>query len=148
MNLTIDFGNSRTKLALFSKGDMVDQIIFDSLNVSSLEEFIQEQNEIKNAIYVAVSELGGDLEKYLNKNFKTIHFSKETAVPIANNYKSPDTLGIDRLATAIGAQAEYPNKNLLIIDAGTAITYDFVDKKESFMAKKIFFFEKFSGNFF
>ena len=137
MNLTIDCGNSRTKLAIFNDGKLITNTVFDDLNVNRLQEFVGSKNEIENAIYAIDSGLDSEVEEFLNKNFKIIRFSAETPIPIANNYESTRTLGIDRLATAVGAKAGFPNNHLLIIDAGTAITYDFVDKNEGFMGGSI-----------
>jgi type III pantothenate kinase len=47
------------------------------------------------------------------------------AIPIFTNYNTPETLGKDRLAGIVGANKEYPNKNILVIDAGSCITFDF-----------------------
>ena len=60
----------------------------------------------------------------LSKHF--ILFDHNTPVPIVNAYDTPETLGQDRLAAAVGAVALCPDENLLIIDAGSAVTYDFV----------------------
>jgi type III pantothenate kinase len=60
-----------------------------------------------------------------------------TPVPIVNKYDTPHTLGQDRLAAAVGAKSLCPNENLLIIDAGSAITYDFVTDKGEYMGGNI-----------
>ncbi|MCH7536209.1 MAG: type III pantothenate kinase, partial [Bacteroidetes bacterium] len=78
-----------------------------------------------------------EVSDYLTQHFRTTVFTAETPIPIRNNYRSPETLGIDRLATAVGGAAQYPNQNLLIIDAGSAITYDFIDKDQGFMGGSI-----------
>ena len=64
-------------------------------------------------------------------------FDHNTPVPIINCYDTPQTLGQDRLAAAVGAKSLCPNENLLIIDAGSAITYDFVSDKGEYMGGNI-----------
>ena len=66
-----------------------------------------------------------------------MELSSVTPVPIKNNYRSKSTLGLDRLAAAVGAASLFPDNDLLIIDAGTAITYDIVDKENGFMGGNI-----------
>jgi type III pantothenate kinase len=48
-------------------------------------------------------------------------------LPFKNLYKTPETLGTDRLAAAAGAFSHFPDTNVLVIDAGTAITYEFME---------------------
>ena len=68
------------------------------------------------------------MERLEQLSFPVIRLTHETPVPIKNLYKTPETLGADRLAAVIGANAIRPNRDLLIIDAGTCITFDFIDK--------------------
>jgi type III pantothenate kinase len=63
------------------------------------------------------------LEKMIPHYVKYTH---ETPVPIKNNYESQETLGLDRLAIAIGANALFPGEDILVIDAGTAITFELI----------------------
>ena len=60
-----------------------------------------------------------------------------TNIPIVNLYKTPKTLGNDRLASVIGAQHLYPNKNIAVIDLGTCIKFDFIDKKRRYIGGNI-----------
>lgn len=66
-----------------------------------------------------------------------ILFDYKTPLPIANRYETPDTLGQDRIASAVGAAYLCPNKNLLIVDAGSAITYDFFSSEQGFLGGNI-----------
>jgi type III pantothenate kinase len=58
-------------------------------------------------------------------------------LPIKNKYSTPKTLGLDRIAAAVGANMLCPNTPLLIIDMGTAITYDFVNSENEFVGGNI-----------
>jgi type III pantothenate kinase len=80
----------------------------------------------------------GNVEDFLNEKLdRLIHFTPETPVPIRNQYKTPKTLGSDRLAAAIGVNYFFPDTNVMIFDFGTAITVDFVDSGNSYLGGNI-----------
>src|SRR5690606_31273094 len=67
-----------------------------------------------------------------------IHFANHNSkFPFINQYKTPETLGIDRMVLAAGTVLKFPNQNRLVIDAGTAITYDFIDKENNYLGGAI-----------
>jgi len=66
-----------------------------------------------------------------------IELDHHTPIPLINRYRTPDTLGYDRIAAAVGAYTIYPEKNVLVIDAGTAITYDLVTGGGEYMGGNI-----------
>jgi len=66
-----------------------------------------------------------------------IYLNKKTKLPIINLYESPDTLGKDRLAAIIGANNIFKNQDVLVIDAGTAITFDFINKNNEYIGGNI-----------
>jgi type III pantothenate kinase len=68
----------------------------------------------------------------IKKKFPYIFLNAGTPIPIKNQYKTPETLGNDRLANAVGATIIFPEKNVLIIDMGTCIKYDFIDKNKNY----------------
>ena len=89
---------------------------------------------IENAIVSSVVNKSLDLSRY---NFKIIQLKSNTPIPIKNIYKSPQTLGIDRLANAVGAWFKNPQKNSLVIDLGTCIKYDLVGAEGSYLGGNI-----------
>ena len=62
-----------------------------------------------------------------------LHLDHSTKIPIVNKYGTPETLGKDRIAAAVGAWMKYPNENILFIDMGTCITMNFVNNKGWFL---------------
>jgi len=66
-----------------------------------------------------------------------LELDTSTLLPITLNYKTLETLGKDRIALAVAAAQLYPHKNVLIIDAGTCITYDFIDKHKEYQGGSI-----------
>lgn len=66
------------------------------------------------------------------RNYKFIELSGKTSLPVKNLYKTPETLGKDRIANAAGANYYFPGRNVLSIDAGTCIKYDFVNSENEY----------------
>lgn len=138
MNLCIDQGNSRTKVALFDEnGHVVKSLIYKTFHSTDVERLFA-LYPIEASIISSVVNIEPAVVNALNRNSKQfVLFDHLTAIPIHNDYGSPETLGLDRLAAAIGAASLAPGENLLIIDAGSAITYDFVSSDGHFLGGNI-----------
>lgn len=138
INLIIDIGNSRTKVALFNEHDLMFNVTVDRLTVQHVKMLKEEHTQIKNVILSTVKPSDGELNSFLSGEFdQFIELDHLTRLPIENLYQTPESLGKDRLAAAVGANELFPGKNLLIIDAGTAITYDLVSEKNQFIGGNI-----------
>jgi len=124
--LVIDIGNWRTKFAVFHKRRLTESGEIEKLDSIQLNHLIDVHN-ITHSIISSVSVERSNLEEILKKRTKYIRFSAGVKAGVINKYKSPQTLGLDRLAGVIGAKALFPETNCLVIDAGTCITYDAVD---------------------
>lgn len=124
-NLVIDIGNTFTKALVFSD----DQIIYSERKVSfsivELEKLIKEY-QVQKIIVSSVRE-EFDIETNQIAEVPVIYFNYKTNIPVLNQYKTPNTLGVDRLAGVIGAKQIYPGKAVLVIDFGSCITFDFVN---------------------
>jgi type III pantothenate kinase len=127
MNLTIDIGNTSVKTALFKRNTISKAVIHSSFTISTLKKIIADNASIENVALCTVRDYPEEWRSYLSK-FRFIELTEKTPVPIKNAYLTPATLGKDRLAAAIGANAIYPGKNVLSITAGTCIIYDLVTK--------------------
>jgi len=138
MNLVIDIGNTRIKLALFNDQDLLFNVPLDELKVDQLQLLADEHPQLNKAILSAVRDYPCEVRDFLSASFHPfIELTHQTPVPITNLYKTPETLGFDRLAAAIGASWLFPAENLLVIDAGTAITYDLVTKNKEYLGGNI-----------
>lgn len=131
MNLIVDIGNTRTKLYLFEKDDLLERQVFLNEEEQKIEESIKALNYNK----MIVSSSAHLSEFYDNLEFLLL--SNTTKTPIKLNYKTPKTLGTDRIALAVGAQTLYPNKNCLIIGTGTCITTNFIDSESCYQGGSI-----------
>ena len=137
-NLIIDIGNTRTKIALFNQHDLMFSVAIEQLTVDHLKMLKDEHPQLTQAILSSVKPVDDEILKYLSENFDVfIELDHQTELPIENLYQTPETLGKDRLAAAVGANELFPDQNLLIIDAGTAITYDLVSEKNQFVGGNI-----------
>lgn len=128
MYLIIDIGNTRTKLGLFKSNKLRKKLIWENWKVKDLKSLIEEY-KIDKAILSSTGKVPAGVERLLEKLVFFIHLNHKTPLPIQNSYKTPQTLGRDRLAAVVGAYFKYPGKNNLVVDAGTCTTYDFIDKK-------------------
>ncbi len=138
MNICIDQGNSRTKVALFdAEGKVVKSFVYKSFSSADAERLFRLYS-ISDSIISSVVNLESSMVNTLNRlSRRFVLFDHETPVPIQNDYDSPATLGHDRLAAAVGANYLLPDENLLIIDAGSAITYDFLTADGHFVGGNI-----------
>lgn len=127
IHLCIDNGNTYTKVGLFENDTLIFDTHFTNCTFDDITDLIQKYAPTA-CILCNVSSINLELEVFLKKSFsKFINFDALTAIPIQNEYKQPETLGNDRLAAVIGANFLKPNSDLLVVDAGTAITYEFID---------------------
>ncbi len=136
MNLAIDIGNTRTKLGLFDGDKLVQKTVFDDLNMADLETLAYNLN-VEKIILSSVSKPTGEVVEFLKNRFPLLELTTETTLPIAIRYKTPHTLGKDRIAAAVGAWHLYPDKNCLVIDAGTCIKMDLVSSAGEFLGGNI-----------
>ncbi len=136
MNLVIDVGNTYIKTALFSSNKkIIKSLRFDN-KTKTINYILSESFE--NCIISSVRKDNEPLTNaILAKTSKLIFFNHKTKIPIKNLYKTPETLGLDRLAGVIGAYSIFPNKNILVVDAGTAITFDFINNKAEYIGGNI-----------
>ena len=127
MNLIIDIGNTVAKLAVFD-GDEQIELLRGSNHSLDCMKILCHKYPIDRCIIASVITLSNTIKRQLaNVSFPVLELNYKTPAPIINMYKSPETLGMDRLAAVVGANYIKPGKNLLVIDAGTALTFEFID---------------------
>lgn len=134
MNLVLDLGNTRIKAALFNAGELVQKLTFPS--AAELLSFLQ-QNQFEHAIVSSVNQPADELLSAVHTTGKKIKLKSGLSLPIENHYATPDTLGVDRLAAACGAFHLFPNRDCLVVDAGTCINYEFIDKNGHYLGGAI-----------
>ena len=135
-SLAIDIGNTSMKYAVFSNQSMIHDGRIMGHDVEQLANEVEEYHPT-HAIVCTTASLTEEQQTTLRQITKhTMFLSHMTPIPIRNLYKTPETLGMDRLAAAVGAYMQVKS-NVLIIDMGTAITYDFVDSEGNYRGGNI-----------
>jgi type III pantothenate kinase len=137
MKLSIDIGNSRVKLAVFKGDKCVIVEVTNKKNLINKIKSIRESYDVKNAIISSVSGINIEDVKIINSFFKVLILDNNLDFPFIIDYKTKDTLGADRLALMAATAKKYPQKNVLVIDAGTCITYDFMTKDTHYLGGSI-----------
>lgn len=138
MNLIIDIGNTRIKTAVFDSNVLIEYKAFDYLLVCDAEFILRNFSKIRHCIVCSTGKFDAELQEYLANTFPDlIYLTGNSKLPFTNHYKTKETQGPDRIAAIAGAQYLYPNSDILIIDAGTAITYDFIDKSGNYSGGNI-----------
>ena len=131
MKLIVDIGNSRTKLGLFSGGDLMStSVISATPEKNDLTTFCA-GNPIEA---IAISSVGENLVQKIESWFPNIYLlniESSTSFPIKTNYKTPNTLGIDRICGLVAGNKYFPENTVLVIDMGTCITYDLIDANKT-----------------
>ena len=136
MNLLFDLGNTNSKIAVYSN-NMVETQSFRDICINDIKK-LKSTYPINNVILSSVIYYKNEIKDYLQNNFKNfIELNSETPIPIEIIYKTKQTLGNDRIATAVGANNIFPNTNVLVIDIGTAITFDLINNKNQFIGGNI-----------
>ncbi len=134
MNLIVDIGNSIAKLAVFQQDEILKKTSADKLSLNkNISEIFQLYPEIKKVVVSNVSSAKWELPPNLKNEVEVIELSAETSLPFKNNYGTPKTLGNDRKALVAAAVKHYPKQNVLVIDAGTCITYDFKTAEDEYL---------------
>lgn len=142
MNLIIDKGNTFCKLAVFTHQiKLPDYVIIvenSELSISVIKEILVSFPQTNSVIVSSVSGFPVELSVFFQQNFSFyLETNWQTLVPIINKYSTPLTLGFDRLAAAVGGTVLFPGRNLIIFDAGTALTVEVVTDKNEYLGGNI-----------
>ena len=123
MNLVIDNGNSASKIGIFDHENLMEK---HAMPEAELKDFLADKT-FEHVIASSVRTDTDELLTWVNAEGLKMKLSHRLPLPVKNLYKTPETLGVDRLAAVCGAQQLFEAENCLVIDAGTCITYDLVD---------------------
>lgn len=135
-NLSIDIGNSFSKVAVFKDKTLVFHQRLNKLGVIDLAQVI-EKFAVKKSIISSVNQDISALEEFLKRLTTYRRFTALLSNGVQNLYQTPTTLGLDRWAAILGANSIYPNGSSLVIDAGTCITYDLLNHKKQYFGGSI-----------
>ncbi|TLV01296.1 type III pantothenate kinase [Dyadobacter luticola] len=129
MNVVVDSGNTFSKIGWFEKGTLIRYttgLRFDELIAAIVSDIPQ------NVLFSSVSRTGEEFRQALGLDLNILELNPETPIPISKKYDTPATLGADRVAACAGANLLFPDEDLIVIDMGTCITYDLIDRTATF----------------
>ena len=132
MNLIVDIGNTCLKIALFEKNNLIEKSYLLDNYLDNIKNILS-KNPVENSIVSNVGEINDELISVLNDNTDLVLFKNILKLPFKNTYSSKETLGQDRIALVSSASYQFPDENVLIIDAGTCITYDFKNHNNEYI---------------
>lgn len=130
--LAIDAGNSRLKAGWFASQNLIKKVEFSMDETNTLNELILSGPALSACIIGSVSASGREIATQIPKGVRLLHASHELKINFNNKYLSPATLGIDRLAAMCAASALHAESAILVIDAGTCITYDILTAEKNY----------------
>jgi len=137
MNLIIDIGNTLTKIGVFEGNQLIEFQRMDGTDLAQIASVSMKYSGIKAAIISSVSISVEELLSGVRFEFTPLILNQRTRLPFQNMYKTPDTLGKDRLAGVAAAYFYFPMQDALVIDAGTAITYDLITSSGEYLGGSI-----------
>lgn len=137
MNLAVDIGNTKVKAGIFNGNQLVHQASFQRPALNEIKRLLQDFPTLKFCIVSSVITHSKEIINLLSHKLNCIELNFNTALPIKNLYSTPDTLGNDRLASAVGAYKRFPGKNSLVIDVGTCLKFDFITAQGEYLGGAI-----------
>ena len=138
MNLIIDIGNTFVKFAIFADYELLfKQSVSNDEAEVVLKKIVEVNPKLKRGIISTVGKQNKELINILKKHVDLLRLNSKTKIPFKNKYSTPKTLGVDRIALVSGSVDKFSKNNVLIIDAGTCITYDFINKKNHYLGGAI-----------
>ena len=132
MNLILDVGNSLLKIALFQKSELIQKFMFSENYKRNIEDIISNY-KVTHSIISNVGRIDDSIINILKESTNLLLVSNQLKIPFKNLYKSKNTLGQDRLALVSAAAFNFPNENVLIVDVGSCITYDFKNNNNEYL---------------
>jgi type III pantothenate kinase len=134
MNIIVDYGNSSAKVGIFDQDRLERQFSFST--AEELKHFL-ENYSAENIIISSVARNAEEIATWPTHVKRKIILNSKLPLPITIKYATPETLGVDRIAGICGAHQKFPGEPCLVIDAGTCITYDFINHNREFLGGAI-----------
>ncbi|MXO03557.1 type III pantothenate kinase [Flavobacterium sp. HBTb2-11-1] len=138
MILTVDVGNTRIKASVFEDNTALGNFVFEKNELEKkIEKILEKYPKCSDLVVASVGSIEKQSFLSFENKLKVHFFTHEDVFPFHNKYATPKTLGIDRMILAAGATLQFPKQNRLVIDAGTCITYDFIDENDNYLGGAI-----------
>jgi type III pantothenate kinase len=135
--LILDIGNTNSKAAVFSDDDLVEVYKFRTGKKNKIPDELQQHGIFYSCIISSVVEPDKELLPELSPETRIIRLRSGLKLPVKINYRTPESLGSDRIANACGCWKMYPGQNVLVVDTGTCLKFDYVDDAGSYQGGSI-----------
>lgn len=135
MKLIIDIGNTLAKIALFKGKDLIKYSSYSNFDIEIVASFIN-NHEINSAILSSVKKISEEYLKVIN-HYNILVFNSDIKLPIKIKYDNIDSLGKDRVSAVVGASLSYLERDVLVLDLGTCLTIDFINKEQEYLGGRI-----------
>ena len=135
LKLIIDIGNSAVKVALFKDKWLLRTSEFTTCSINNITNFLS-QDVVSKTILSSVKNIDKQTHEVI-RFYKAIVLDEKTPLPIKISYKTPDTLGKDRIAAIVAASSIYEDKNILVLDFGSCLTIDIINKEKEYIGGRI-----------
>ena len=137
MNLVADIGNTRSKIGVFVDDKLTANIAIEKdSDAKILDTFLKPFSDVQHIIISLVGNEDRDISSFY-PDIPITKLTSKTPLPIALSYDTPDTLGADRIAISVGANYRFRNENILVVDVGTCITFDFISSENEYRGGSI-----------
>lgn len=137
MNLVIDIGNTLAKMALFCDEKENPEIFkYHPLQLRDVQSLF-DKYAINNSMVSNVGKCDAEIISFLQENSNFVNYSCHSKLPITIDYLHPESLGLDRIANAVGASALFPHSDILSVQAGSCIVMDFIDRNNVYYGGSI-----------
>ncbi|MDP4283405.1 MAG: type III pantothenate kinase [Bacteroidota bacterium] len=134
--LCFDFGNTRLKCGVFVMDQLSEILAIENTGIDPIGALMDKYNPA-NTILSSVIDHNVEIEKILAKRSSFLKLDSLTRLPFTTPVAKPETIGADRLALAAFAVNFYPGQNNLVISLGSCVTYNFINKYNSFIGGSI-----------
>ena len=121
---------------MINNNELLHKDVVKKLYVAQINQIKREYN-FQNVIVGASGKCPKSLMRHLDNNYHLLILDEDTKLPIEIEYRTPKTLGRDRIAAVIGANVLYPDSDNAAIDIGTCITYDVITKAKVYLGGNI-----------
>ncbi|HUH74910.1 MAG TPA: type III pantothenate kinase [Chitinophagales bacterium] len=134
--ICLDIGNTRLKVGIFHPQKEAEFIVFPNYDLETFHS-LTKKYPTHQFVCSNTALLSTTIDSFLKQTSNFLEINHQIDFPFDNLYETPHTLGTDRMALVAGAISLYPNKNCLIIDAGTSITLDFINQNGEYLGGSI-----------
>ncbi len=126
INFTVDRGNTVSKLALWCDGVLERSTLEEDFCIDTIKRFLGNDFARLSGVAHCSVAMPQDITWLKSMAPTFIDLTAATPLPLTLDYSTPLTLGADRIAGAVGAWTLMPDSDILVVDAGTAVTYDLI----------------------